>query len=51
MTCVLGGTDADGSHMVTKTSYRMLHTLYNLGPAPEPNLTGAYDQAATNSWL
>jgi formate C-acetyltransferase len=36
--CV-GGMDLDGRALVTKSSYRMLHTLYNLGPAPEPNIT------------
>jgi pyruvate-formate lyase len=39
VTCVLAGTDEAGKHMVTKTAFRMLNTLYNLGPAPEPNLT------------
>lgn len=39
VTEVLGGNGEDGRTLVTKTAFRMLNTLYNLGPAPEPNLT------------
>ncbi|WP_045748454.1 formate C-acetyltransferase [Actinoplanes rectilineatus] len=35
----IGGVGADGRPLVTRTSFRYLQTLYNLGPAPEPNLT------------
>lgn len=39
VTETIGGTGSDGRTLVTKNSFRMLQTLNNLGPAPEPNLT------------
>lgn len=39
VTCSMGGMSKNGRPLVTKTSFRLLHTLSNLGPAPEPNLT------------
>ena len=39
VTEAIGGMGVDGRTLVTKNSFRVLHTLYNLGPAPEPNLT------------
>ncbi len=41
-TLEVGGTGVDGRHMVTKNDYRFLHTLENMGPSPEPNLTVLY---------
>lgn len=39
VTEAIGGMGEDGRTLVTKNSFRFLHTLYNLGPAPEPNLS------------
>ena len=41
-TLEVAGIGMDGRHMVTKTDYRFLHTLEDMGPAPEPNLTVLY---------
>lgn len=41
-TLELGGTDLSGRPLVTKTDFRFLHTLENMGPSPEPNLTVLY---------
>ena len=44
-TLEVGGTGIDGRHMVTKNDYRFLHTLENMGPSPEPNLTVLYSSS------
>ncbi|SEQ28610.1 formate C-acetyltransferase [Lachnospiraceae bacterium RM5] len=41
----LAGIGVDGRHMVTKTDFRVLHTLENMGPSPEPNITVLYSSA------
>jgi formate C-acetyltransferase len=46
----LGGQNIEGKTLVTRTSFRYLHTLYNLGPAPEPNLTVLWSQSAPENW-
>ncbi|MBD3280399.1 formate C-acetyltransferase [Candidatus Dojkabacteria bacterium] len=50
VTLVLGGTGLDGRSLVTKTSYRFLNTLTNLGPAPEPNLTPVWGKGLPENW-
>ncbi len=46
----IGGIGEDGRHMVTKNSYRILQTLYNLNPAAEPNLTILWSNELPENW-
>lgn len=46
----LGGMGIDGRTLVTKTCFRYLHTLYNLGPDPEPNLTVLWADKLPENW-
>ena len=49
-TLEVGGTGIDGRHMVTKNDYRFLHTLENMGPSPEPNLTVLYSSSLPDNF-
>ncbi len=51
ITEAIGGCDVNGRPLVTKTSYRILQTLYNLGPSPEPNLTILWSQQLPRPFL
>lgn len=46
----VGGIGKDGKSLVTKNSFRLLHTLYNLGPSPEPNLTVLWSESLPENW-
>ena len=49
-TLEVGGTGVDGRSMVTKNDFRFLHTLENMGPSPEPNLTVLYTNRLPESF-
>ena len=46
----IGGMGLDGRSLVTKNSFRILHTLYNMGTSPEPNLTVLWSESLPETW-
>ncbi len=50
VTCVVGGQKLNNETWVNKTSYRLLHTLVNLGPSPEPNLTVLWSTSSPDNF-
>ena len=50
VTCSLGGITTEGKNMVTKTSFRIVHTLENLESAPEPNMTILWSKDLPEPW-
>ena len=46
----IGGMTVDGKSLVTKNCFRILHTLYNIGPSPEPNLTVLWSENLPEAW-
>ena len=49
-TLEMAGIGMDGRHMVTRNDFRFLHTLENMGPSPEPNLTVLYSSALPDNF-